>query len=151
MLTLFLVVAMAAAYLSRLSTEEFAGGAQVLDGDSLRIVGVEVRLKGIDAPEFGQICTDAAGQTYNCGERAKQKLRQLIAGNAVRCESSQRDRYGRALAVCHASDEMISLNEHMVRSGWAVDFGGYGRVEQVARRESAGLWAGAFDLPSDFR
>ena len=33
---------------------EVKGRATVIDGDTLRIAGIKVRLNGIDAPEFGQ-------------------------------------------------------------------------------------------------
>ncbi|MEL6203199.1 MAG: thermonuclease family protein [Pseudomonadota bacterium] len=151
LVTLFVVVAVGAAYLSRLSQEELDGTAQVIDGDSLRVAGIEVRLEGIDAPEFGQICTDVDGQDYGCGERSRQELRRLIANGPVLCQSAQRDRYGRALSFCFAENDAISLNEHMVRNGWAVDFGGFGSVEREARRRGVGLWAGTFDMPRDFR
>ncbi len=43
--------------LERVSTRELGGGATVVDGDSLEIGAVRIRLRGIDAPELRQTCT----------------------------------------------------------------------------------------------
>ena len=151
LLTMFLVAATVAAYLGGLGSEEYGGRAVVLDGDSLRIDGHEVRLAGIDAPEFGQICQDASNRDFDCGERAKRELQQLAAAGDVACSSTREDRYGRALAECLVEGSDFTLNETMVRNGWAVDYGGYPGVEFNARRDGVGLWAGSFDLPEDYR
>ncbi|MEO1701373.1 MAG: thermonuclease family protein [Pseudomonadota bacterium] len=149
--TLLLLVAMAATYVSNLANEEIAGRVIVLDGDSLRVEGREVRLAGIDAPEHGQMCQNAADNVYDCGARAKRELQRLAMAGYVRCESSAEDQYGRALAECLVDGSQISLNETMVRLGWAVDYGGYSGAEFMARRKGIGLWAGSFDRPHDYR
>jgi endonuclease YncB( thermonuclease family) len=43
------------------------GTATIIDADALEIHSVRVRLRGIDAPESSQQCTDAAGVVYLCG------------------------------------------------------------------------------------
>jgi len=45
---------------------EVSGIARVIDGDSLRVSGVEIRLLGIDAPESGQSCM-RGGASWPCG------------------------------------------------------------------------------------
>jgi hypothetical protein len=46
------------------------GRASVVDGDTLEIQGVRVRLWGIDAVESSQTCLDASGKPWPCGRRA---------------------------------------------------------------------------------
>ena len=124
------------------------GAAHVVDGDSLRLDGVDIRLKGIDAPELHQSC-ERAGQTYPCGEAARAALIGRIGRQPVRCAVSGHDRYGRDLARCSVDGE--DLGAWMVRSGWAVGYGDYADEEGGARVGHAGLWAGTFERPSDWR
>jgi endonuclease YncB( thermonuclease family) len=46
------------------------GRASVVDGDTIEIQGARIRLHGIDAPESGQTCTDAASRPWRCGREA---------------------------------------------------------------------------------
>lgn len=54
-----------------------ASVAAVVDGDTLVLDGLRVRLWGIDAPERNQTCR-RDGQAYRCGEAATQALREWI-------------------------------------------------------------------------
>ena len=124
------------------------GGAHVTDGDSLRVRDVEIRLKGIDAPEMRQTCV-RAGQPYRCGEVAKRALEAKIAGGPVACRIEGRDRYGRSLARCRVADQ--DLGAWLVREGLAVGYRDYEPEEAAARRRGTGLWAGEFQRPSVWR
>lgn len=53
-----------------LAAEPIVGRASVTDGDTVVIRGTRIRLHGIDAPESGQLCNDAAGKSYRCGQVA---------------------------------------------------------------------------------
>lgn len=44
---------------------------RILDGDTVQIGDVKIRLNGIDAPETDQICLDKAGQRWTCGLAAR--------------------------------------------------------------------------------
>ena len=46
------------------------GSLQVVDGDSLRRGDMDIRLHGIDAPEYRQNCQDKHGAEYACGKQA---------------------------------------------------------------------------------
>ncbi len=129
------------------------GSVRVVDGDSLRRSDVEIRLYGIDAPEYRQSCRDKHGKEYSCGRQAANALRGLVQGREVSCSTSETDRYGRAVALCKAGD--LDLNREMVRLGWAVAYTShsisYAGVEAEARKAKRGIWAGTFEKPETYR
>ena len=130
------------------------GQARVIDGDTIAIGEVRVRLEGIDAPETDQKCKDSAGQDYLCGIAASKALRDLIGRDPVTCERVGKDGYGRMLGVCKNSGS-VDLNAELVRRGLAVAFRRYSmryaQVEDTARAAGAGLWSGTFEHPGCFR
>lgn len=129
------------------------GSLQVVDGDSLRRGGTDIRLHGIDAPEYRQSCRDKHGAEYPCGKLAMNALRSLVQEGEVSCTSIETDRYGRAVAVCKRGG--LEINGEMVRLGWAVAYTrhslSYVRLETEARRAKRGIWAGPFEPPEDYR
>jgi len=137
-----------AARLDRVETRKTEGAAVVNDGDSITLGAERIRMRGIDAPEYLQTCRKN-GADYACGTLARQSLVRLIAGNPVTCTGWQRDRYGRLLGDCTAGGK--DLNRAQVEAGWAVAYGDYEREEAVARAGKAGIWAGTFDQPQDWR
>jgi endonuclease YncB( thermonuclease family) len=142
-------LAAAAGFLLEPSGRALEGRAYAIDGDTIRIDRERLRLKGIDAPEMGQTCTRSR-QVYSCGETARNALIAMILRQQVQCRSSGRDRYKRLLARC-ATDGR-DLGARMVEEGWAVSYGrDYQRQEASARSRSAGLWAGEFERPQDWR
>lgn len=132
---------------------ERSGRAFAIDGDSLRVDGVEFRLRGIDAPEAKQTCRDRDGAEWPCGIDATLTLKRLVRGARVTCRGDETDRYGRRLASCTVGD--IELNAEMVRLGFAVARDQNGLpylLQQVeARRAARGIWRGKFEHPSDWR
>jgi endonuclease YncB( thermonuclease family) len=151
----FLLVLSLGAYLaSRLPppeksvTGELRGAAAASDGDSLRLNGRRVRLEGIDAPEIGQNCR--RGETiWDCGADARRRLALLTEGTTTHCRLHGRDRYGRDLGICEAGGRDIGRD--MVLSGLAVSYGLYREEEETARQGRAGLWAGDFVRPQEWR
>ncbi len=150
MLVLLGTVAALSAFLANYSSEEFAGSAKIIDGDSLEVAGTEIRLFGIDAPEYTQRCSrQSSAESFDCGKEAVIHLRRLIGGQDVVCDGWDTDKYERRLATCSVGE--TNINEQMVADGWAVAFGKYEQVEQEAKRAKRGLWAGEFVSPSQWR
>ena len=123
----------------------------IQDGDTIAIGSQRIRLLGIDAPEDGQDC-ERGGRSYNCGAKAENALRSLLR-DGVACVGSEFDDFGRLLADCRAAGQDVSAA--MVRSGWALAFRRYSTAyvveEDAARTAGAGMWAGSFVPPWEFR
>ncbi|MDZ4374944.1 MAG: hypothetical protein U1C74_26490 [Phenylobacterium sp.] len=79
------------------------GRATVIDGDTISVAKVQIRLWGVDAPEGRQACRDAAGRSYRCGEAAAARLRTLTAAGPVICIVRDHDTNGRVVSQCRAS------------------------------------------------
>jgi endonuclease YncB( thermonuclease family) len=125
------------------------GRAHVTDGDTIRLNDVRIRLKGVDAPEMEQTCS-RSGRSYACGEVAKRALIELVSGAEIRCRAAGRDRYQRVLANCTVNG--ADIGARMVEEGWAISYGrDYAREEARARSREAGLWAGDFERPQEWR
>ncbi|MFO1210214.1 MAG: thermonuclease family protein [Amaricoccus sp.] len=128
-----------------------AGPARVIDGDTLAVGAVRVRLLGVDAPEHDQTC-GAAGAPWPCGAAAARRLGELAAGG-VRCSGRDHDRYGRLVARCDAGG--VDLGGRLVAEGLAWAFvrysDAYVAAEAAARARHAGLWAGDAEAPWDYR
>ena len=140
---------------SRTSPVEILGSVpRIIDADTLEVAGQKVRLQGIDAPESAQSCRQAGGQRYPCGDHATQALRTRIGPDAVTCTIAGRDRYLRALGICYTADG-TDLNGWLVRQGHALAYRKYSTQyvpqEGQAKAAQAGLWAGEFIKPWDWR
>jgi endonuclease YncB( thermonuclease family) len=127
---------------------ELSGYVTVIDGDSLRLGGSEVRLVGIDAPEGRQTC-QRDGREWDCGEESRRQLQRLIGRQKVSCRSVKRDKHGRYLGTCEAGGK--TLNSAMVESGCAVSYGSYGAEERAAKAAGRGIWSGTFQMPREWR
>jgi endonuclease YncB( thermonuclease family) len=132
---------------------ELVGRARIVDGDTIAYRDDKVRLHGIDAPENAQHCRDASGGDYRCGVAATRALEAFVAGREIRCSGTERDKYGRLIAVCRVGGREI--NRWMVNAGWARAYLRYSRDYADEERDAAqarrGLWAGSFEAPWDFR
>ena len=144
-------LAVSAGVLGYFASSEIRGIAKVLDGDSIVVGQKEIRLEGIDAPEYGQTCaaTTQGNESYPCGRRAAAYLKKLVANSELICVGNQEDKFGRLLAHCES--EGVDINAAMVRDGWAVSFGMYEGLEAQARQRGVGLWRGDFERPSTWR
>ncbi|WP_158256014.1 MULTISPECIES: thermonuclease family protein [unclassified Brevundimonas] len=130
------------------------GRASVIDGDTLEIHDQRIRLWGVDAPEARQLCDDAVGAAYACGRLSANRLDQRLENKTVSCWLQDTDRYGRMVARCEMDGEDVGA--WLVRQGLAVRNARYAGaaylIEEVAaRRDKAGIWAGSFTDPEDWR
>lgn len=130
------------------------GRAVVADGDTFTLDGARIRLWGVDAPELHQTCALRNGRSWPCGDQAREALKRLVAGKAVRCEPQYRDRNGRPVSKCVAAGQ--DLAGQLVASGWALDFARYSRsayqpAERNARSQRVGVWQGTFTPPWEWR
>lgn len=125
---------------------------KVVDGDSLYLGKKEIRLSGIDAPEYFQTCFDAEGKEYACGKKSFEALKRL-AGRDIRCRTVAKDKYKRYVSVCESGG--VDINKKMVENGWAVAYKrythDYDEAEKLAKREKRGIWQGRFMKPELYR
>jgi len=125
----------------------------VIDGDSLMITRAggkkEVRLYGIDTPEFDQ--------PY--GKQARACTRSLVLNKKVTVEPVEVDKYARTVAKVRTAEGC--LNEQLLEQGcaWvykryckAGDLKAWTGLEDNARRQGLGLWAQPDPVPPwDYR
>ncbi|MEP6355426.1 MAG: thermonuclease family protein [Hyphomicrobiales bacterium] len=107
-----------------LSEQVLEGRAYVVDGDSLVINKVQVRLFGVDAPEIN----------HPYGQKSKWALVALCKGQRIKAEITEQDDYGRTVARCYLEDGR-DLSAEMVKLGLAIDWpkysGGFYQVLEV--------------------
>lgn len=141
------------------AAENITGPAQVRDGASIFVQGREIRLFGIDAPEWNQSCT-LDGRKWMAGREATAWLKSLIEGKTVSCNRILTDRYRRAVAMCFL--ETKDIGGAMVGHGWARAYcedppeckrftWHYGKDEFEAKKAVTGIWKGTCDAPWDWR
>ena len=131
---------------------DITGTAYVIDGDTIDIDGVRIRLNGIDTPEVEQTCR-TNGLIWHCGVEATKMMRHLTKGKIVTCIGNTKDQYGRLIANCFVGD--MNLNVTMVEVGLALAYLYYSleyiAEEDLARKAKQGLWSGEFVTPWDWR
>lgn len=138
---------------ARAQVPSIVGEASVIDGDTIAVGPLRVRLHGIDAPESDQVCPSKLGGEWDCGKVATRRLSDLAHRKVVSCEALDQDFYGRIIAVCYQGD--VDLNALLVREGLAWAYmrysEDYAAEEQSARAASIGVWQ-ADTLPAwDYR
>lgn len=87
------------------------GKCYVVDGDTIRIGKVSIRLAGIDAPEL----------EHPWGKKAKWELIHLCKGQIITAEIEPEMSYDRLVATCFLPDGR-DLSAEMVRRGMAIDW-----------------------------
>ena len=139
------------------ATSLISNNVRVVDGDTIVLDGIKIRLKGIDAPESKQECISYSGANRRtkipCGEIATAELNNIIGKNKVHCSNEGKDIYNRQLSYCYVGE--VNINEEMVRRGYAVAAIKYDNSfkldEKLAKSTKEGLWAGEFEDPEKWR
>lgn len=140
-----------------LAGEVIQGVPRVADGDTLQIQDKRIRLFGFDAPEKAQLCKNAQGKDYSCGQESGDALQQLIGSSSVRCEVRNTDQYGRNVSSCSVLTNKgpQDIGNYMVSNGYAVAYRQYGQdyvpMEESAHKAHKGIWQGSFQTPADWR
>jgi endonuclease YncB( thermonuclease family) len=136
----------------------WAAGPIVRDGSTLEFADATYRLDGIDAPAFDQICIDDHADSWACGVEARDQLVRLIGGRQVHCEDLGNDATTkkRHIGLCTVEGETVSLNQLLVRQGFALSLepsakGGFKEDEAAAKDNRRGLWKGCFVASQAFR
>lgn len=107
----------------------------VIDGDTLRVNGVKIRLWGIDAPERERAF-------YN---EATHLLSRAALYHTVTCTVKETDRYRRVVAQCVRDTDGADLAELVVTAGLARDYtrhsrGFYRAAQKKAKAAHKGMW-----------
>lgn len=128
-----------------------SGPAQVVDGDTLIVREQRIRLAGIDAPELAQRCGQR--RQVACGKAAATWLKALVENKRLSCVATDRDRYGRVVAVCRLNGRDVGAA--LVEAGWATAYRKYSldyiSAESRARAARRGLWAVGLLRPEAYR
>lgn len=132
---------------------EISGPARVIDGDTLDVGGIRVRLYGVDAPERDQTCRSAQGVPWPCGTWSSERVTALYGGRRLVCARKDIDHHGRTVAVCRA--EGADIAARLVSEGVIAAYPRYTRdyvaLEAAAKAAGRGLWAGTMQSPEAFR
>lgn len=134
--------------------QRIEGVAKILDGDTIDVAGMRIRLEGIDAPESDQMCKTSSGAAWACGTEATKALKGLVGSEPLSCQVKKgRDPYGRVVATCYLGD--IDIDAWMVEHGWAWAFVKYSNVyvkeEARAKAQKIGIWQGEAEPAWDYR
>lgn len=131
----------------------YAGTAEAVEGDVIRIGSTRFLLYGIDTVEPPQVC-EIDRQTWECWPAVVRQLETFLGEGPVTCTAVRpTDPFGRVLSLCEQNG--VSLNERMVRTGFALavadEMPEYVAIEAEARAERIGLWQGTFQPPEEWR
>ncbi len=131
----------------------FSGAISVVDGDTIDVGDVRVRLLGIDAPEQHQHCGARGTPTWACGAWVTHSVRQWLDAQSAHCVRHGHDRYGRVIARCSLGGQDIGAA--LVATGLAFAAARYSDayvvLEAAARAEAHGLHATRTPPPATVR
>ena len=127
------------------------GPARVVDGDTVRIGSVRIRIQGIDAPETDDTCLRPDGSAWDCGIWSTEVARERFEGRRLVCHDLGERSYDRVVARCMDGTEDFA--EVMLQKGAAracerfarrhEHSRGYMAVETAAQAAGIGIFAGS--------
>jgi len=130
-----------------------SGPACIIDGNTLQVGGsmkdlqcwggINVRLHGSVAPQLKETCTDSAGKTWNCGEKAKDALVKVVRRFSISCYHIDGEfQAGVPIVTCISGRR--DLARELVVKGLAKALHGqskrYEKDEEEAKEEKRGIW-----------
>ena len=115
------------------AAEQLVGRTRVIDGDTIVVGGITVRLKGIAAPEVAR----GGSPGKPGGAEASAFMEKMVGGRTAACELTRERTWGRRVGYCSVGG--TELGEAIVRAGLARDCppysgGRYASVEPAAAR-----------------
>ena len=141
-----------------MATAVQAASPIVRDANTIQLGDVTYRLDGVDAPELDQVCIDDHADPWSCGVEARDQLTRLVGGHAVHCDDLGPDKAHRRrhLGFCTVQGETTSLNQQLIRLGFAMNFqpsakSQFDKDQATARDDRKGIWKGCFAAPQEFR
>jgi endonuclease YncB( thermonuclease family) len=90
------------------------GRAWVIDGDTIAIDRIKIRLAGIDAPELDE----------PWGQKARWEMIRLCKGQIITAELTGDTSFDRMVGTCYLDDGR-DLGAELIKSGLALDFPAY--------------------------
>lgn len=135
------------------ASAELAGSLRIIDGDTVAIGSMRIRLHGIDAPENDQRCGSRSAPVWPCGSWTTGEVRARYEGRTAACIALEVDRYDRIVAKCTVNGE--DLGAALVKSGLAFAYDKYSTDylshQASAAKRSVGLHAQGVQSPADYR
>ena len=115
--------------------ERLTGRARVLDGDTIVVGGIAVRLKGVAAPEAAHFGSPGGPG----GEEAKAYMVELVEKGTVVCDLTRERTHGRRAGYCYVDGQDVA--EALTSAGLAWDCPRFskGRYAKAERVEAPGL------------
>ena len=92
-------------------------GVHVVDGDTVKIDGVTIRIVQIDTPET--YCSRCENELV-LGLKAKERLRALLDAGVATYKATGFDRFGRTLAHVYAGE--VDVGEQLLNEGHALPY-----------------------------
>lgn len=96
------------------ASRELSGKCYVIDGDTIAINRVKIRLAGIDAPELHQ--------AY--GQKSKWAMVNICKGQVLTVKLNGEFSYDRLVGTCYLPDGR-DIGAELITQGLAVDYGAY--------------------------
>jgi len=142
---------------------------EVIDGDTLRMGAITLRLYGIDAPERDQSCLLPDGAVEQCGAVAHRAITEMLKDSIVVCgpppsreEILPDETFGRPIVVCSVRREGVrdaDVGEYLTAHGWAGPYinrrgqvrTSYGEQLADAERRRWGVWRTCSLQPNEWR
>lgn len=113
---------------------------------SFQAKGYMVVLSGVAVVDASETCTDAKGEAWPCGTRARGAFRSFLRGRAPVCAVPPEAERDAIVATCHIGKQDIGA--WLVANGWAraAPDGPYAEMQETARKAGKGIFGAAPDL-----